>query len=84
MKEKALLTVSFGTSVPGAETAIANVEETLKAACPDREAFRAFTSRIICRKLAREGRPVPGPEEALERIEAFSRHFVKVNGEHKA
>ncbi len=23
-------------------------------------------------------------EEALERIEAFSRHFVKVNGEHKA
>ena len=46
--EKALLIVSFGTSVPGAEAAIENVEDALKNACPDREAYRAFTSRIIC------------------------------------
>lgn len=48
---KALLAVSFGTSVPGADAAIISVENALKEACPDRDLSRAYTSRIICRKL---------------------------------
>ena len=68
MTEKGLLAVSFGTSVPEAETAIINVENVLKKAFPGREFARAFTSRIICRKLEREGRPVDSPEMALERL----------------
>jgi sirohydrochlorin cobaltochelatase len=68
--KKALLAVSFGTSVPGADAAIISVENALKEACPDRDLFRAYTSRIICRKLRDEGRPILTPEEALELIAA--------------
>ena len=68
--KNALLAVSFGTSVPGADAAIISVENALKEACPDRDLFRAYTSRIICRKLRDEGRPVSTPEEALEQIAA--------------
>ena len=60
--------MSFGTSVPQAEKAILHVEEVLREAFPDRTFARAFTSRIICRKLEREGRPVDSPESALERL----------------
>ena len=68
MNEKGLLAVSFGTSVPEAEPAIANVESALREAFPERAFGRAFTSRIICRKLAREGRPVDSPEKAMEKM----------------
>ena len=68
MNEKALLAVSFGTSVPEAEKAIVCTEEALRKAFPDRKLLRAFTSRIICRKLEREGRPVLSPEAAFERL----------------
>ena len=50
--EKALLCVSFGTSVPEAEESIAAVENALRAAAPDRLLVRAYTSSMICRKLA--------------------------------
>ena len=82
MAEKALLVVSFGTSVPGAEAAIANVENALASAFPDRELRRAYTSRIICAKLAREGRPVPSPEEALEALAAGGARDVLVQPTH--
>ncbi len=82
MNDKALLAVSFGTSVPGAEAAITNIETALRAACPERELRRAYTSRIICRKLAREGRPVPSPEEALESLAAAGVRDVLVQPTH--
>ena len=80
MNDKAILAVSFGTSVPGAEAAIANLENALRAACPERVFRRAFTSRIICRKLAREGRPVLSPEEALEELAVADVRGVHVDG----
>ena len=64
--EKALMAVSFGTSVPEAEKAIVNVEEAMRSAFPDRTLLRAYTSRIICRKLEGESRPVLTPEAAFE------------------
>ena len=82
MKEKALCVVSFGTSVPGAEAAITTIEAALRNACPEREFRRAFTSRIICRKLAREGRPVQSPEEALEELAAGGVRDVLVQPTH--
>ncbi len=82
MNDKALLAVSFGTSVPGAEAAIANMENALRAACPDRVFRRAYTSRIICRKLAREGWPVLSPEEALEELAAAGVRDVLVQPTH--
>ena len=82
MNDKALLAVSFGTSVPGAEAAIAHMENALRAAFPERTLRRAYTSRIICRKLAREGRPVPSPEEALEELAAAGVRDVLIQPTH--
>ncbi len=63
--ERAVIVVSFGTTVPEAEKAIINVEEELAAAYPDRKLLRAYTSRIICRILKERGKPVMSPEEAF-------------------
>ena len=51
-EKKALLVVSFGTSY--AETrklTIEAIEQDLKAAFPDRTFYRAWTSRMIKKKL---------------------------------
>ena len=66
---KAILCVSFGTSVPEARESITAVEETLRQAAPDRLFLRAFTSPTIRRILAERGEQVPGVSEA-ERINA--------------
>ena len=42
--EKALMAVSFGTSVPEAEKAIVNVEEAMRSAFPDRTLLRAYNN----------------------------------------
>ena len=52
--KKALLVLSFGTSVPAARKSITAVEEALKTVS-DRDFFRAFTSPTIRRILARKG-----------------------------
>ena len=82
MNDKALIAVSFGTSVPEAEAAIEHVEAALRATCPDRKFLRAYTSRIICRKLAREGRPVLSPEASLEQLEAEGCRDVVIQPTH--
>ena len=52
---KALLVVSFGTSVAGvAERTIGAVERALASAFPDRVLYSAWTSRFICAKVERE------------------------------
>lgn len=65
---KAILCVSFGTSVPEARESITAVEETLRQAAPDRLFLRAFTSPTIRRILAERGEQVPGVSEALEQM----------------
>ena len=66
--KNALIVVSFGTSVLEAEEAILNVENTLKESLSDYMFLRAYTSRIICKKLTAEGRPVLSPEDAFEKL----------------
>ena len=69
MSKKALVVVSFGTSVDIAFPAIANVEETVKKAFPDYDFFRAFTSKMIIRKLARtKNITISSPEEVFEQL----------------
>ena len=66
---KALVVVSFGTSLPRARQAIACLEERLCREMPDRTFVRAFTSSHILRKIEREeGIRIPTPEQALERL----------------
>ena len=58
--KKALLCVSFGTSVPEARGSIEAVEAALKRTAPDRRLARAFTSTIIRRLLSARGEEIPG------------------------
>lgn len=69
MAKKALMVVSFGTSVPQARRAIEQVEEKLRAAFPDYDFYRAFTSGMVARKIEREeGVSIPSPAELLEQL----------------
>lgn len=64
--KKAMICVSFGTSVPAARESITAVEETLRSAVPDHVVVRAFTSPTIRRILEKRGERMPGLSEALE------------------
>lgn len=69
--KKAILAVSFGTSHADAERrCIRPVEDALRAAFPECDVRRAFTSRIIARKLRGQGTIVESEEEALARLSA--------------
>ena len=69
MGKKALMVVSFGTSMPQARSAIEKIEQRLHKAFPDYDFFRAFTSRMVARKIEREeGVYIPAPEELMERL----------------
>ena len=69
--KKAIIAVSFGTTHADAEeSCIRPVERALAAAFPDREIRRAWTSRIIARRLAERGESVENETEALARLRA--------------
>ena len=69
MSKKALMVVSFGTTYPDARRAIENLEERLCAAFPGYDFYRAFTSRMVARKIEKEeGVYIPSPAELLERL----------------
>lgn len=67
-KGPAILLVTFGTSVPRAQAAFANIETQVKKAFPDVEVRWAYTSHIIRQKLAREGKVLDSPEIALAKL----------------
>ena len=67
--KKALLVISFGTSIKNAQKSIENIENYLSLQYPEHDFFRAFTSRMIIKKLKdRDGKQVDFPDQALERI----------------
>ena len=69
--KKAIIVVSFGTTHADAEAScIRPVERALAAAFPDRDVNRAWTSRIIARRLAARGETVENETEALARLRA--------------
>lgn len=68
--KKAILVVSFGTSYNDTRALTIDViEEEIKAAFPDYEVRRAFTSQTIIDKLAeRDGLKIDNVTEAMERL----------------
>ena len=68
--KKAILVVSFGTSFNNTrEKTIDVIESDLRRAFPDREFYRAWTSKIITNNLKeRDGCCIDMPQEALERM----------------
>lgn len=83
-EKKAVLVVSFGTSYHETiEKNIAAAERAIAAALPDRTLFRAFTSGMILRKLARrDGLLIDDVPQALERIAAEGYTDVVVQPTH--
>ena len=79
--KKAILVVSFGTTYPETmKVTIEAVENKMKAEFPDYEVRRAFTSRIIIKKLAeRDGVMIDTEKEALAKLKAegFSEVIVQ-------
>ncbi len=69
MGKKALVVISFGTSFKEAIPAIINIEETCKKAFPDYDFYRAFTSGMIIRKLARtKNIVIHNPDEIMQQL----------------
>jgi len=66
--KKAILLVTFGTSVPEAQRAFRQVEGQAKKEFPNTEIRWAYTSRIIRAKLAEQGTRLDSPEMALARF----------------
>lgn len=70
--KKALLVVSFGTTFQDTRKLnIESVENKIKAAFPDYEVRRAFTSRIILKRIAdNEGLKIDTEKQALDKLKA--------------
>lgn len=82
--KKAILAVSFGTSyLDSLEKTIAAIEKDLAAAFPDRKLYRAFTSGMIIKKLAkRDGLVIDTVPEALARLTEEGYQDVVVQSTH--
>ena len=70
MTKKAIIAVSFGTTFPKTrEKTIGATERALKKAFPAYDVFRAFTSRIVRARVAKnEGQVFDDPATALDRL----------------
>ncbi len=67
--KQAILAVSFGTTYSWAEqTCIRPVEAALAQAFPGWLVSRAYTSRMVMRRLQERGEPISGVPEALEQL----------------
>ncbi len=67
--KKAILTISFGTSYSeAAQRCILPVERALGAAFPGWPVLRAYTSRMIVRKLRSLGQQIELENEAITRL----------------
>ena len=83
MPKKALMVVSFGTTYPEARRAIESLEARLHEAFPDYDFYRAFTSRMVARKIEREeGVYIPSPAELLEQLAAQGYEEVRCQSLH--
>ena len=80
--KKALVVVSFGSSVPSARAALKKVDETIHKCDSDRDLFSCFTSNFIRKKLISQGEEMPSLEEILENLANEGYDDVKVVSTH--
>jgi sirohydrochlorin cobaltochelatase len=66
--QKAILLVAFGTSDPEAQNTFLRIEEQTRNAFPGVEIRWAYTSSMIRKKLAKQGKVLDSPEVALARL----------------
>ena len=66
--KKGILLVAFGSAVPEAQVSFENIERSVRENFPGVEVEWAYTSRIIIAKMAKEGKHLVTPAEALARM----------------
>ena len=67
-KKVGILLVAFGSSEASAQVSFENIEKKTKAAFPDIPLRWAYTSTIIRKKLAKQGKYLDSPEVALAKM----------------
>ena len=77
-----VLLVAFGTSVPEANVALTALDRDFRAAFPQAEVEWAYTSQIIRRKLAEQGRPVGSIGQGLASLARKGVRVVRVQSLH--
>ena len=81
--KNAMIVVSFGTTHADAEECcIRPVEDALRAAFPDWEVCRAWTSRIIAKRMKARGVNIENETEALERLQNENRERIALISTH--
>lgn len=67
-KKVGILLVAFGSSEASAQVSFENIDKKTKAAFPDIPVRWAYTSTIIRKKLAKQGKHLDSPEVALAKM----------------
>jgi sirohydrochlorin cobaltochelatase len=66
--KKGILLVAFGSTIPEAQVSFENIDRSVKKAFPGVEVYWAYTSRKIIAKMAKEGKTLSTPVEALAKM----------------
>jgi sirohydrochlorin cobaltochelatase len=67
-KKIGILLVAFGSSEASAQVSFENIDKKTRAAFPDIPVYWAYTSSIIRKKLAKQGKQLDSPEMALAKM----------------
>ncbi len=81
-QKKAILLVAFGSSEESAQVSFENIDKSVKHAYPDIPVQWAFTSHIIRKKLAQQGKFLDSPEVALAKLADAGYTHVAVQSLH--
>ena len=81
-KKVGILLVAFGSSEASAQVSFENIDRKVKAAYPDIPVRWAYTSRIIRKKLAGQGRQLDSPAVALAKMQDEQFTHVAVQSLH--
>ena len=81
-KKVGILLVAFGSSEASAQVSFENIAKKTRAAHPDIPVCWAYTSSIIRKKLARQGKSLDSPEVALAKMQDEGFTHVAVQSLH--
>lgn len=81
-KKVGILLVAFGSSEPSAQVSFENIDKKTKAAYPGIPIRWAYTSHIIRKKLAKQGKHLDSPEVALAKMQDEGFTHVAVQSLH--
>ena len=81
-KKVGILLVAFGSSEPNAQVSFDNIDKQAKAKYPGIEIRWAYTSTIIRKKLARQGKLLDSPDVALAKMQDEGFTHVAVQSLH--